>query len=78
MEVASGDSERVICELVVQYPSICIRMPPPPQERRLHDPEANLPGLLELWTGVRILVGAHALCPVDCRPHAKAAIEDDE
>jgi hypothetical protein len=52
-------------------------MPPPPQERGVHDPEANLPGLLEVWTGVRILMGAHALGPIDPLAHIKAAIEDD-
>jgi hypothetical protein len=61
MEVANGGSERPICEIFLWDCPFCVWMSSPPEERCVYDQEAHVPSLSEMWTGVRIFLGTHAL-----------------
>src|SRR5271157_1325266 len=68
MEVASAGSERRIYDTAVSDLSVFLRVPSPPTQRCVHHQETNVSGLLEVWPGIRVFLGADARHTVErCR-----------
>src|SRR5580658_990302 len=67
MEVASTATERRICEAAAFDAPLCLRVPSPPPQWRVHDQETDVSGLLEVWAGVRVFLGPDALRKVGRR-----------
>ena len=59
MEVVNAGSERKIYETTAMGFPVCLRVPSPTQWG-VHDPETDVPGLLGVWTGSRVFLGADA------------------
>jgi len=65
MEVANAGSERRIYEISGWDLPVCLRLSSQQTERCVHDQEADLPGLLGVWTGIRVFLGTDAVRRVE-------------
>jgi predicted GH43/DUF377 family glycosyl hydrolase len=52
MELANAGSERTTCETYSRHSLVRVWMSSPPQEWRVYDQKADLPGVLEVWAGI--------------------------
>src|SRR5208282_4157569 len=65
MGVASAGCERRIYESTSPDFPVFVRVPSPPAQWCVYDQETDLSGLLKLWTGIRLFMGADALHTVE-------------
>jgi hypothetical protein len=61
MAVASAGRERRTDATPGPHRSVCLGLPSLPNERRIHDQEADVSDLLEVWPGIRLFRSAGAL-----------------
>jgi hypothetical protein len=59
MEAAIAGSELRIYEAIALGFPVCLRLPSP-TEWGIYDPETDVSGLLGVWTGSRVFLGANA------------------